>query len=208
MTEHEMSRTLVKSLPELWAECSEAESLARHLGQFGEIRITRVEPETAVAWEGEHVSGTVRLKPSNWGTRVTLTASAGGEDSAAQPVVEVPSQPIAVAVLKPPPEPAVAAEPPPTADSPPGRRRGGMFARLRALFALPEPVATPAPEPPPQPAPEPPPQPVQETRSEPALQAAPPAQSAGLPTSPDHEAALTAALDSLGQAHHRPFSRG
>jgi len=75
MTEHEASRTLVKSTPELWAECSDAASLARHLGEpFGSIRITRLEPETAVAWEGERASGTVRLEPSGWGTRVTLTA--------------------------------------------------------------------------------------------------------------------------------------
>ena len=76
MTEHEASRTLVKSAPELWAECSDAASLARHLDQFGEIRITRLEPETAVAWEGELASGTVRLEPSGWGTRVVLTARA------------------------------------------------------------------------------------------------------------------------------------
>ena len=63
MTEHEASRTLVKSPPELWSECSDAASLARHLGQFGEIRITRLEPESAVAWEGERASGTVRLEP-------------------------------------------------------------------------------------------------------------------------------------------------
>jgi hypothetical protein len=63
MAEHEASRTLVKSPPELWAECSDASSLERHLGQFGEIRITRLEPETAVAWEGAHTSGTVRLEP-------------------------------------------------------------------------------------------------------------------------------------------------
>src|ERR1700745_2626497 len=73
-TEHEASRTLVKSPPELWAECSDAASLARHLGEFGEIKITRLEPETAVAWEGERASGTVRIEPSAWGTRVTLTA--------------------------------------------------------------------------------------------------------------------------------------
>ena len=74
-TEHEASRTLVKSPPELWAECSDAASLARHLSEsFGEIRITRLEPETAVAWEGERASGTVRIEPSGWGTRVTLTA--------------------------------------------------------------------------------------------------------------------------------------
>jgi hypothetical protein len=73
--EHKASRTIVKSPPELWAECSVAESLARHLGEFGEIRITRLEPETTVAWEGEHASGTVRLEPSGWGTHVTLTAT-------------------------------------------------------------------------------------------------------------------------------------
>jgi hypothetical protein len=74
MTIHEASRTLLKSPPELWAECSDAASLMRHLDQFGEIRITRLEPETAVAWEGETASGTVRFEPSGWGTRVILTA--------------------------------------------------------------------------------------------------------------------------------------
>ena len=76
MTEHVASRTLVKSPPELWAECSDASSLARHLDQFGEIRITRLEPETAVAWEGERARGTVRIEPSGWGTKVILTAVA------------------------------------------------------------------------------------------------------------------------------------
>jgi hypothetical protein len=84
MKEHQASRTLVKSPPELWAECSDAASLTRHLEQFGEIRVTRLEPETAVAWEGERASGTVRLEPSGWGTRVILTArAAGGEAMAA-----------------------------------------------------------------------------------------------------------------------------
>jgi hypothetical protein len=71
---HEASRTLLKSPPELWAECSDAASLNRHLDSFGEIRIIRLEPETAVAWEGDTASGTVRLEPSGWGTRVILTA--------------------------------------------------------------------------------------------------------------------------------------
>ena len=46
----EARRTLVKSPPELWAEISDPDSLARHLGAFGEIRITRLEPEATVAW--------------------------------------------------------------------------------------------------------------------------------------------------------------
>src|SRR5258707_15726257 len=82
MTEHEASRTLVKSPPELWAECSEVSSLSRHLGEFGEIKITRLEPETAVAWEGERASGTVRIEQSGWGTRVTLTALMEAEEPA------------------------------------------------------------------------------------------------------------------------------
>jgi hypothetical protein len=74
MTELTAVRTLVKSAPELWAVCSDADSLAQHLGAFGEIRITRLEPETTVAWEGERASGTVRIEPSGWGTKVTVTA--------------------------------------------------------------------------------------------------------------------------------------
>jgi hypothetical protein len=75
MTQHEVARTLVKSGPELWEVCSDPSSLGRHLQAFGEIRITRVEPETTVAWEGERASGTVRIEPSGWGTRVTITAT-------------------------------------------------------------------------------------------------------------------------------------
>src|SRR4051812_25027166 len=74
MDEPRAQRTLVKSPPELWAEVSDVGALARRLGEFGEISITRLEPETAVAWEGDRARGTVQLEPSGWGTRVTLTA--------------------------------------------------------------------------------------------------------------------------------------
>ncbi|MGH2866655.1 MAG: hypothetical protein ACRDNK_03680 [Solirubrobacteraceae bacterium] len=115
MTEHEASRTLVKSTPELWAECSDAASLAKHLGAFGEIRITKLEPETAVAWEGEDVRGTVTLEPSGWGTRVILTAvprpgaEAVDEQAIAEaPVADTPEEPPPEALLPEPlvPEPA------------------------------------------------------------------------------------------------------
>ncbi len=75
MSEPRAQRTLVKSPPELWAEVSDAEALARHLGVFGEIRITRLKPETTVAWEGDTARGTVELSASGWGTKVTLTAT-------------------------------------------------------------------------------------------------------------------------------------
>ena len=81
-------RTLVKSPPELWSELSEVERLTRHLGAFGEIKITKLEPEHTVAWEGEGASGTVSIEPSGWGTKVTLTAQLEGDEVAETPRVE------------------------------------------------------------------------------------------------------------------------
>ena len=78
MTEHQISRTLVKSPSELWAECSDATALSRHLQEVGRLSITELEPERRVAWEGELASGTVRLEPSAWGTKVILTARPAG----------------------------------------------------------------------------------------------------------------------------------
>ena len=75
MISSEVQRTLVKSPPELWAELSDPAALARHLGELGEIRIVRTEPESTVEWEGERISGTVSIKPSGWGTKVTLSVT-------------------------------------------------------------------------------------------------------------------------------------
>ena len=75
-----VQRTLVKSPPELWADLSDPESLARRLGEFGEIRIIRLEPEKTVVWEGERASGTVEIESSGWGTKVRLSASATAPD--------------------------------------------------------------------------------------------------------------------------------
>ena len=106
MQEPRAQRTLVKSPPELWAEVSDVEALARHLGEFGEIRITRLDPETTVAWEGDRACGTVALEPSGWGTKVTITAKLAEEAApeAAEPVAEPEPEPPA-----PEPEPEAAA---------------------------------------------------------------------------------------------------
>jgi hypothetical protein len=154
----EAKRTLVKSPPELWAELSDLSALARHLGEFGEIRITRTEPETVVEWEGDLASGAVRLEPSGWGTTVTLTAL---------PAMVDPPPP------EPEPEPPAPPEPPPR----------GFWARVFRRRP---------PEPPEPPAP--PPAPVDPTPL-PAIDAA------------VGSAVLGKALDTLGAAHHRPFSR-
>jgi hypothetical protein len=75
MISSEVQRTLVKSPPELWAELSDPTALARHLGELGEIRILRTEPESTIEWAAENTTGTVSIKPSGWGTKVTLSVT-------------------------------------------------------------------------------------------------------------------------------------
>src|SRR5829696_6135199 len=113
MPEIQASRRLVKSPPELWAEVSDAASLARHLGEVGEIRITRLEPETTVAWEGERASGTVVLAPAGWGTSVTLTAEPLAAAAEPEPEPAPAPAPVAAAEPEPEPEPVTVAEPEP-----------------------------------------------------------------------------------------------
>jgi hypothetical protein len=244
MTEHEASRTLVKSTPELWAECSHAASLAKHLGAFGEIHITKLEPETAVAWEGEDVRGTVTLEPSGWGTRVILTAVPlpGGDPvedaSAAESIPEVPGP----AVAGPPPkfvDMAEDAQPEPVLPEPvlpepvlpeasqpmqepevPVAERSALSPRQgfwRRLFGGRRPARPVVSESEPEARFEPSVQPDAADRPEESLAADPlaverPAQPARPePDAPPPEpaaAALLEALDSLGRAHHRPYSRG
>src|SRR5213083_479124 len=96
MAEPSAQRTLVKSPPELWAELSDLGSLARHLGEFGEIRITKVDPESRVEWEADRASGTVRLEPSGWGTRVVLTVDT--PEPAADPEPEEDPETLAAAI--------------------------------------------------------------------------------------------------------------
>jgi hypothetical protein len=230
MRQHEASRTLVKSPPELWAECSDAAALARHLGGFGEIRITRLDPETAVAWEGEQVRGTVRIEPAGWGTKVILTAEEAAEDAAtteppAPTETPAPNEtPVSVETPM-SVETPVSGEPPVPADpllaveavvapserseplsgSTPARRR--RFPRLRAFLRGPqpdEPVLDTA-EPPSEAAPAQP-EPMSSAEPEPVSTAEPVAEPSATVV-PGADAALAAALDSLGQAHHRPYSR-
>jgi hypothetical protein len=163
----EVQRTLVKSQPELWAELSDPATLARHLGELGEIRIVRTEPHRAVDWEaaaadGAQAHGRVEIEPSGWGTRVTLSASRLPPESS-EPEPEAETEPEPQAVVEPEPEPASEVEPEPQPESAaiealpgvepepqiadpspeivePGPRRG-FFARLfRRRKAQPEPV--------------------------------------------------------------------
>ena len=66
-----VSRTLVKSPPELWPDLSEGR-LAEALGDDAEVAVT--ENERSVRWEAQGAQGTASLEPSGWGTKVTLRA--------------------------------------------------------------------------------------------------------------------------------------
>ena len=211
----EAQRTIVKSPPEIWALISDAQALTRHLGAFGEIRITRAEPESTVAWEGTRARGTVELKPAGWGTKVTLTAEevAAAPDPAPaaatpEPEPEPEPTPEPVAVVEPEPEPEPETEPEPILEAP----RRGLWARLlrrrapepeeareetpalaaELAAAVPEPALQ---QPPAQAAPEP------EVVGEPVVEPEPAAPAIEV-------AVLEEMLASLGAAHHRPFSRG
>ncbi|WP_327471591.1 hypothetical protein [Baekduia sp.] len=222
----------MKSPPEIWAEVSDVSTLARHLGEFGEIRITRLEAETTVVWEGDRARGTVELEASGWGTKVTITAEAIATDDAEVEVEEVEAE-----VVEAQPEPEIVAEEPePEADkdaapveaevveeivATPEPRRG-LFARLRRRRRTAEPLIEPVAA---EPEPEPEPEPVAEITeavevrdaietpeiAEPELDGEITASAAAATAAFDPEqveAVLVGVLDDLGSAHHRPFSRG
>ena len=236
MISSEVQRTLVKSPPELWAELSDPVSLARHLGELGEIRITHVEPEKTVEWEAADTTGKVLLKASGWGTKVTLTVArefaaveppiepapepavqaqsalaveptAGAEPAAGEPAAETQGEPtteaeLAVGEVEEPEPEAVPEEP---------ERRRGFFARIfrrrqeqvvseaLELTVEPEPALTKEDPPPDEPPQEPP-----DIAAE--LQVAEEVAAEQV-AAEEVTAVLTAVLDRLGAAHHRPFSR-
>ena len=74
----EVSRTLVKSPPELWTELK-GDCISKAVGA---ATVRPTEDERALEWEAEGAHGTARLEPAGWGTKVTLTAEV--EDRVAQ----------------------------------------------------------------------------------------------------------------------------
>ena len=70
MAKLELSRTLVKSPPELWPDLSEG----RLADAVGGAEVSVTESERSVRWEAQGAQGTASLTPSGWGTRVTLCA--------------------------------------------------------------------------------------------------------------------------------------
>ncbi len=223
MVSSEVQRTLVKSPPELWAELSDPAALARHLGELGEIRIVETKPEERVEWETDGATGKVLIKPSGWGTKVTLSITREiVEPAVEEPETEEPQAeqtPAAVDVVPGVAEPESneteakepETEPEATEATKPRRSFFSRLFRRRSQpdaepLALAEPIAVSE-----LAVPEMPPETTAETPSEAALE--PSADiSAELreaeETATDEiTAILTAVLDRLGAAHHRPFSR-
>jgi hypothetical protein len=70
MPRFEVSRTLVKSPPELWAELG-PDCLEKALGA---VSVEETEAERELTFSGNGVHGSAVLEPAGWGTKVTLTA--------------------------------------------------------------------------------------------------------------------------------------
>lgn len=70
MSSLEVSRTLVKSPPELWSEL-QGECLPEAVGG---ARLNVAEEERRIEWEADGAHGAAVLEPAGWGTKLTLTA--------------------------------------------------------------------------------------------------------------------------------------
>ncbi len=216
MATHSAQRRLVKSRPELWAEISDQQSLARRLEAFGEIRITGTDPETTVAWEGTAASGTVEIESAGWGTKVVLTVELADAPAAIEPKPEPVAQEVLATepfvATEPKPDPVAQATPKPVPTAAPKK---GLLARWFDFGPpIPDParpetttesVAAPTPAPTAEPEPAPTPPPLTPPEVEPTVIAEP--AGATMPDGHSVDDFLSAVLDDLGAAHHRPFSR-
>jgi hypothetical protein len=228
MSSVSVSRTLVKSPPEVWAELERDGRLAELLALDG-LEVTVAQELAVLEWQAEQASGRIEIKASGWGTKVSLTADVEAEQVAeVEPVAEVEhaetvERPkVEQPEPEPEPEPVVVSDPEPApvaAEAEPVPL--GFWARLKLrLTGAQQPAVTQTSEPAvaePPPVEAPPVEPV-----EPAEEDAPPNEvaatsEAGEPdvTEPeqsepgepaDFEARLLAVLDHLGTAHKRPFS--
>ncbi len=229
MTNVAVSRTLVKSPPEVWAELEREGRLAELLDDET-LEVTVAEELAVLEWRAEHACGRVEIKASGWGTKVSLTAEVENEEPVAEPepeAVEPEPEPVAV---EPEPEPVEQAEPETIAEEIQVTEvkvaKQGLWARIKGFFdgnieltiddigRRPAPVVEPEPSLEASPAPEaeieatvPEPvafEPEPETESEPEPEPEP--VESALPIELRYEQRLTAVLDHLGAAHKRPFS--
>ena len=79
----EVSRTLVKSPPELWQEL-QGDCLPEALGG-GSVRTK--DPDREIEWETDGARGTAVIEASGWGTKVTFKAEVEDEVARLEPEV-------------------------------------------------------------------------------------------------------------------------
>ncbi|MBJ7347923.1 MAG: hypothetical protein JHC87_05045 [Thermoleophilaceae bacterium] len=143
----EVSRTLVKSPPEVWAEIERVERLCELLGDDA-IRVTASKPEQLIEWEGSGQRGTIAIKSSGWGTKVSLTAEVD-EVAAVEVEVEV-EQTVVAPQVKTPDKPEAIVQPEPAEPEPTSEvvqevaqleekvAKQGLWTRIKLLFTPPD----------------------------------------------------------------------
>jgi hypothetical protein len=103
MTTLEVSRTLVKSPPELWEEL-QGERLPEAVGSSTKVSVA--EEQRRIEWEAEGARGAAVLEPAGWGTKLTLTAEVREQELAQlEPEVAKLGFWARLRGVKPPPEP-------------------------------------------------------------------------------------------------------
>jgi hypothetical protein len=103
----EVSRTLVKSPPELWEEL-QGERLRETVGAE---EVKPSEDERLLVWEGDGTRGTAMLEPSGWGTKVILRAEIEETVTQLEPEVARLGLWSRLMGVKPPPPPEAEPEP-------------------------------------------------------------------------------------------------
>jgi hypothetical protein len=97
----EVSRTLVKSPPELWEELA-GDRLRESIGAE---EIKPSEDERLLVWEADGAKGTAVLEPSGWGTKVILRGELAEDVTALEPQVARLGVWARMRGIKPPPPP-------------------------------------------------------------------------------------------------------
>jgi hypothetical protein len=103
----EVSRTLVKSPPELWEELSGE----RLKDSIGAEEVKASEDERLLVWETDGAKGTATLEPSGWGTKVILRAEVEETIAKLEPEVAKLGLWSRLMGVKPPPPPPEREEP-------------------------------------------------------------------------------------------------
>lgn len=230
-----VSRTLVKSPPEVWAELEREGRLAELLADDS-LEVTVAEELAVLEWRAQNACGRIEIKTSGWGTKVSLTAeidepASQAEPAAAETASETVAQdePVVTDEADPAemdqaevetdaaPEPQTEATAETADETQQDTPKPGFWARIKSVFEgnseLADPLVADTTEQTEVPETVPAPEPELEVEIEVTTEDAPAsvvattqAPAAEAAAGVDYEQLLTGVLDHLGSAHKRPFS--